>query len=258
MAIFRKINCNFWEDVKVIDDFTPEDRYFMLYLMTNPHTNQVGCYPITLRQMEFETGYNKDTILKLIKRFQDILKIIEYCEETKELFIKNWHKYNWTKSPKVIACILKEIKDIKNKQFKNNINTILIQYGYSIDTETQEEKEKEEEIKEEEKKEKQKDIFCNLDFEKCFNIYSEKCKNLIPLGYVRRNRKVLEMLSEFLEEIEYNFDYFEVLCDKANELKTIVDTKIDFKMMINNHDGIINGKYIKEYKEPDLSEFNFD
>ena len=105
---------------------------------------------------------------------------------------------------------------------------------------------------------KPKDIFCNTDFEKCFNIYSEKCKNLIPLGYVRRNRKVLEMLLEFLEETEYNFEYFENLCTKANELKTIVDTKIDFKMMINNHDGIMNGKYIKEYKEPDLSEFNFD
>ena len=42
MAIFRKVNNGFWEDEKVVDDFTPEDKYFMLYLMTNPHTNQVG------------------------------------------------------------------------------------------------------------------------------------------------------------------------------------------------------------------------
>ena len=37
MAIFRKINTNFWTDEKVIDDFTPEDKFFMLYLMTNPY-----------------------------------------------------------------------------------------------------------------------------------------------------------------------------------------------------------------------------
>ena len=46
---------------------------------------------------------------------------------------------------------------------------------------------------------------------------------------------------------------------KANELKIIVTTKIDFKMMIKNHNGIMQGKYIKEVNEPDLlSMFDFD
>ena len=44
MAIFRKINVSFWEDEKIVDDFSPEDRYFYLYLMTNSHTNQACCY----------------------------------------------------------------------------------------------------------------------------------------------------------------------------------------------------------------------
>ena len=70
---------------------------------------------------------------------------------------------------------------------------------------------------------------------------------------------MLNLLSDFLEEIEYNFDYFEKLCIKANELKIIVSTKIDFKMMIKNHNGIMQGKYIKEVNEPDLlSMFDFD
>lgn len=121
MAIFRKINVSFWDDEKVVDDFTPEDRYFMLYLMTNPHTNQIGCYQITLRQIEFETGYNKETILKLITRFEKVLKIIKFSESTKELLILNWHKYNWTKSPKVVACIKQELMQIKNIEFKNDL-----------------------------------------------------------------------------------------------------------------------------------------
>ena len=125
MAIFRKIHTNFWEDEKIIDEFTPEDKLFMLYLMTNPHTNQIGCYQISTRQMEFETGYTKETILKLIKRFEDIHKIIKYSEKTKEIFIINWYKYNWTKSPKVISCLKQEILSIKNLDFLKEIKDLL-------------------------------------------------------------------------------------------------------------------------------------
>ena len=52
MAIFRQVHTQFWSDPKVLDDMTPEDRYFMLYLMTNPHTNACGCYEISKRQIE--------------------------------------------------------------------------------------------------------------------------------------------------------------------------------------------------------------
>ncbi len=134
MAIFRKVNTDFWEDCKVVDEFTPEDRYFMLYIMTNPHTNQAGCYGLTIRQMEFETGYNKDTILKLIKRFTENLDVILYDENTKEVLIKNWHKYNWSSSPKIMSCIVNECQSIKSSEFRNCIDTLLIEYGYSIDT----------------------------------------------------------------------------------------------------------------------------
>src|SRR5690606_31036423 len=103
-----------WTDAKVLDDMTPEDKYFYLYLLTNPYTKQCGCYEISKRQMSNETGYNIQTIERLIKRFEKHLKIIRYDETTKEMFILNWHKYNWTKSPKVMGCIVKELKEIKN------------------------------------------------------------------------------------------------------------------------------------------------
>ena len=93
---------------------------------------------------------------------------------------------------------------------------------------------------------KRKDIFCNSDFEKCFNLYTEICTKLIPLRFERRSKAILEQLSLFLDEIEYNFDYFKELCTKANEIEKIADNKIDFKMLLNNHIGITNGKYKKE------------
>lgn len=158
MAIFRKINVNFWEDEKVVDDFTPEDRFFMLYLMTNPHTNQIGCYKITIKQMEFETGYNKETIEKLLNRFEKIHKVIKYSNETKEILILNWYKYNWSNSPKIIACMDKEFKTIKNKGFRYCIDRLCIEYGYNMHTETQEEEEEEKEKEQEEEKISKKKI----------------------------------------------------------------------------------------------------
>ena len=32
MARYRNVSTSFWEDNKVVDDFTPEDKYIYLYL----------------------------------------------------------------------------------------------------------------------------------------------------------------------------------------------------------------------------------
>lgn len=62
MAIFRQVYIDFWTDSKVSDNFTPEDRYFMLFLLTNPSTNMIGCYEIrivNLMRVSLKWGYVK-------------------------------------------------------------------------------------------------------------------------------------------------------------------------------------------------------
>ena len=93
------------------------------------------------------------------------------------------------------------------------------------------------------KEKKNIDIFCNIDFQKCFTLYSENCPKLTPLSYEKRSRVILEELRYFLDEIDYDFSYFLNLCQKANTLEKIVDTRLDFRSMIRNHIGITNGKY---------------
>ena len=44
MAIFRKLHTAFWQDAKVIEELTPEDKFFFIYLLTNPATTQIGIY----------------------------------------------------------------------------------------------------------------------------------------------------------------------------------------------------------------------
>ena len=105
MATYRNIQLSFWTDAKVADEFTPEDKYFYLYLLTNPHTNICGCYELSIRQMSIETGYSQETITRLLERFALVHDVIRYSKANKELLVINWHKYNWTKSDKLKASI---------------------------------------------------------------------------------------------------------------------------------------------------------
>ena len=131
----------FWTDATIADDFTPEDKYFYLYLFTNPHTNLCGCYEISRKQMALETGYSLDTINQLLDRFEKVHKVIRLSPNTKELLIINWHKYNWTNSEKFRKPLLNQINSVKNKDFKdfltdlfNGKDTVSIPYPYGIDT----------------------------------------------------------------------------------------------------------------------------
>lgn len=141
MAIYRSIHTTFWTDTKVSDDFSPEDKYFMLYCLTNPYTNIIGCYEISIKQMANDMGYSRDSIESLLKRFKEHHKIIDYDFDTKELFIKNWYKYNWTNSPKLDQPLINAIRAVKNDNFRNEIidlynsrDTVSIPYEYDTDT----------------------------------------------------------------------------------------------------------------------------
>ena len=141
MAIFRNIQMSFWTDPKIADDFSPEDKYFYLYLMTNPHTNICGCYEISLRQIADETGYAKDKVERLLSHLEKDHKVIAYSKESREVLLINWHKYNWTSSEKFRIPLGKTIQSIKNDGFKaflmdvfNGIETVSIPYQYRTDT----------------------------------------------------------------------------------------------------------------------------
>ena len=156
MAIFRKVHVSFWRD-EFIEGLTPEQKYFYLYLLTNDRTTQCGIYEITIRQMCFDTGYNDETIKKLLEYFISKGRLM-YYESTKEIALKNWSKYNDSNSPKVRACIDKELIKVKNR--------VLIEYLYSMHTHTQEEEEQEEEKEEEQ--------YINIDFEFFWIEYDKK------------------------------------------------------------------------------------
>lgn len=149
MAIFRNVNMSFWTDGKIDEDFTPEEKYFMLFALTNKYTNIIGCYEITIGQMSNDLGYTKDSVKNLLKRFINTHKNIDYDFDTKELYIKNWFKYNWSESPKLDPPLFNAIEKVKSDKFHDELaftynnrksvlekedDTVLIPYRYGIDT----------------------------------------------------------------------------------------------------------------------------
>lgn len=163
MAKFRNVSVKFWSD-PFIESLTPEKKYFFLYLITNEHTTQCGIYEISLRQMSFETGYNTETVAKLVEFFEKNGKI-KYSKKTNELAIKNFVKHNPQGSPKVKAFVMKELENVKDR--------LLIGYLYAIDTVSQEEEEQEE-TKEQEQEQEQNDAIVWPSFNDFWNLYDKK------------------------------------------------------------------------------------
>jgi len=87
---FRLVYTEFWEDPKVMEEMTPEDKYFYLYLLTNPNTNMIGVYRITKKQMAFDLGYSSESINSILDRFINFHKLIIYNDKTREICIKNY------------------------------------------------------------------------------------------------------------------------------------------------------------------------
>lgn len=120
MGIKRIVDTSFWTDNK-IDDFSPEDKYFMLYLLTNPFSTQLGIYEISIKQVAFHLGYSKDTVMALIERFEKY-GIIIFSPTTNEVAIKNFLRHSIIKGGKPVEdCIKKEMSKVKERSLLDRV-----------------------------------------------------------------------------------------------------------------------------------------
>ena len=147
MGIKRIVDTSFWTDGKV-DDFSPEDKYFMLYLLTNPFSTQLGIYEISIKQVAFQLGYSMDAVKVLLDRFENKYGMIIFSPNTNEIAIKNFLCHSIVKGGKPVEdCIEREMRLVKNKKLitavfthisqKNNLNQTVskIINQYFIDNE---------------------------------------------------------------------------------------------------------------------------
>lgn len=114
-AVKRIVSTSFWTDSKV-DEFTPEDKYFMLYLLTNPFTTQLGIYELSVKQAAFQMGYSQEAVMALIDRFQNKYHMILYSKKTGEVALLNYLRHSIVKGGKPVEdCIRKDLLNVKDK-----------------------------------------------------------------------------------------------------------------------------------------------
>ena len=254
MSLFRKVHTEFWRDPRVLEELTPEDKLFFLYLLTNPNTTQIGIYKITKKQIAFELGYSIESVNTLVDRFENNYKFIKYNNETRELAIKMWGKYNLNRGGKpIIDCIEKELKEVKDISLveyiagsieKDEIKSVLLRYinkNNNLDNDTyhdtlqnigqEEDKEKDKEIE----KDKDKDDKLKINIGEYAKLYEQN------IGLI--NGVVGEWLVGISEDIDVNLfkRAIEIATDKGkcskgyvagiikkwgdNNIKTINDLK---------------------------------
>ena len=119
MGIKRVVDTDLWTDEKV-EDFTPEEKYFWVYLLTNPYTRQLGIYHITKKQMAFQLGYDVETVTKLLDRFENEHKLIKYVDS--EIAIFNFLKRQILKGGKPVEdCLNADIKKVKHQELVREV-----------------------------------------------------------------------------------------------------------------------------------------
>ena len=124
---YSKIERSFWETDEA-RELTPEEKYFWMYLQTNANVNTLGCYAFRMRKAVDETGYNKDTIEKLLDGMVQRGMIL-YDAETREVFLLHWGKINWNRRTETLRAITADLKEIRSEMIKFKINTQLEKSG---------------------------------------------------------------------------------------------------------------------------------
>lgn len=197
MAKFRMVYTEFWTDPNVIEEMTPEDKYFFLYILTNPNTTQIGVYEITKKQAAFDMGYSLESVNALFDRFINHHKLMQYNETTRELAIKNWGKFNLTRGGKpMLDCIKAElpvVKDVSLIEYvaqgvpRQDIKSIYESY---YDTSTPREEEQEDR---EEQQDKDEDTTIEqpttAPHKEIVKFYNSTCISFNPVKQITAKRK---------------------------------------------------------------------
>ena len=114
----RIIDTAFWEDSTVLDKYTPEDKYFMLYLLTNPKTTSIGIYSLPKKKCAFDLGYSLDTVNFLLERFENNYQNIVYNHDNQEVAVLNTLKYTISKGGTPVRdMVSRELLNVKSTHF---------------------------------------------------------------------------------------------------------------------------------------------
>lgn len=121
MSKQRYIDTKFWDDSYVLT-LDPSEKLVFLYLLTSPLTAICGVYEIALKRVAFDTGFDQDTVMRILSRFERDGRCIY---RNGWIALRNWIKHQ-SDSPKIQRGIELQLAEVPPK---------LAEYvsGYPID-----------------------------------------------------------------------------------------------------------------------------
>lgn len=111
MAKNRYVNTNFWSDT-YIETLDPSEKLLFLYFLTNDHTDLSGVYELSARRIAVETGFEKETVLRMIQKFTRDGKV--YFFDQKWIYIKNFTRHQKI-NPSIQSGIERSLANIPKK-----------------------------------------------------------------------------------------------------------------------------------------------
>lgn len=112
----RSIDTSLWSDARV-EKLTPNAKLLWLYLLTSPQGNLAGCFELTMRRVEVDTGLKAAQARKALDELCATC-LIAYSADTYEVLIIRWSKQNWSSSPKLVKPLSASIASIKDEGFR--------------------------------------------------------------------------------------------------------------------------------------------
>lgn len=113
------IEREFWNDEQIIDEYSPEDKLFMMYLLTCPRGNALGIFKLPIKLIAFEIGYSPEAVRTLIDRFMTKYQRINYDYKSQEIAIYRALKYSVSKGGKPIEDMMRQL--LSEVSVTNNI-----------------------------------------------------------------------------------------------------------------------------------------
>ncbi len=112
MSKHRIVKSDFWVD-NYIEGLMMKEKYFFLYLLTNPNTNILGIYQTTLKRMAFETDMEPDQVENILHKLSADDKV-HYIDN--HIIVVNFQRHQ-SKNPTIKKGI--------NKIFENLPKTVI-------------------------------------------------------------------------------------------------------------------------------------
>lgn len=123
MAEYRTLRMSFWND-PYIEELGAEGRLLYLYLITCPHTNNLGMLEVSTRRMAYETGLAPETVERLLSEAEAAGKLMR---EGTRLWLVNFVKHQTSTSPRLMQSLRGLWREVPSERLRS---AMLKRYGW--------------------------------------------------------------------------------------------------------------------------------